>query len=173
VALIDCTMQHPFRHFFSRSPRTIHGSMPIHGGWHSNRWHTKKENPPLYATREAGPFFFICECRGRGDNAFLTVHVPRRKGRPADHCCCAAQLVKSKEVDRRRSQPQRRWRARSWQCESRSADTTWPRSAIFEPEEPRRRKHTTGGAKVGGSPPITGYEGDSEEAPKAQALGDI
>jgi hypothetical protein len=55
VALIDCTMQHPFRHFFSRSPRTIHGSMPIHGGWHSDRWHLKRKTPPLYATRGEAP----------------------------------------------------------------------------------------------------------------------
>jgi hypothetical protein len=66
VALIDCTMQHPFRHFFSRSPRTIHGSIPIHGDWHSDRWHPKRKTPPLYATRGEvpAPFFFVRECRG-------------------------------------------------------------------------------------------------------------
>jgi hypothetical protein len=66
VALIDRTMQRPFRHFFSRSPRTIHGSIPIHGDWHSDRWHPKKENPATvrYAGRGSGPFFFVRECRG-------------------------------------------------------------------------------------------------------------
>jgi hypothetical protein len=46
VALIDCTMQHPFRHFFSRSPRTIRG-IYANSRRRASRRSTQKENPPL------------------------------------------------------------------------------------------------------------------------------
>jgi hypothetical protein len=47
-------MQHPFRHFFSRSPRTIHGSMP-----NSRRTDgPQRKNPPLHATRGEAPASF-------------------------------------------------------------------------------------------------------------------
>jgi len=54
---IDGTMEHPFRHFFSRSPRTLHGSMPNSRRLAFNRWPTKeKPAAARYARRGSGLF---------------------------------------------------------------------------------------------------------------------
>jgi hypothetical protein len=55
VALIDCTMQHPFRHFFSRSPRTIHGIYANSRRRAFRPMTPKRKTPPLYATRGEAP----------------------------------------------------------------------------------------------------------------------